>query len=507
MSGKILYTVTAGFSGGILVVSLLPELRILFISAALTSAGIFFLLSWQGKNHRRYFTILALCFFSIALGGLRVWLFTYTSESPLLDVYENNFVEARGVIIGEPDPREVTQRLIVRLHEIKTKEETVTLQEKVLVLAPLYPFFSYGDEIALSGKLSRPQNFETESGRLFDYQSYLAKDGIYFVVSKPKITLLSSGQGNSIKHFLFGVKRAFTNSISRTLPEPESSLLAGLLIGAKRSLPADLLEDFRRVGLIHIVVLSGYNLTIVGLFFMKIFDRLGRRARLVCGGISIALFALMVGFSATVVRAAVMSLLSILSKLTYRRYDVSRALAITGFLMLLHNPMILAFDPSFQLSFLATIGLVYVSPIVEQWVLKKVRGRFREIVVETLATQIFVTPYLLYLTGNFSAVALLSNLLVLPAVSLTMFFGFLAGTFGIIHTVLAFPFVALSFLLLHYILSVTTILSRLPFSSVSLGTFSWWFVMIMYAVILVVLYRNRKGTVDISPVSRNLELR
>src|SRR5690606_11317679 len=103
-----------------------------------------------------------------------------------------------------------------------------------------------------------------------------------------------------------------------------------------------------------------------------------------------------------------------------------RLLVVTAVVMLIHNPLILRYDPSFQLSFLATIGLIYVSPLFERLLTNRIPSRtIREIVVGTLATYVFVLPLLLYMTGEMSVVSLPANLLVLPVVPVLMATGFL----------------------------------------------------------------------------------
>ncbi len=178
---------------------------------------------------------------------------------------------------------------------------------------------------------------------------------------------VESGRGSLIKEYLFKIKKSFLNQIKKILPKEEASFLGGLLLGAKEDMGKKLLEDFRRTGVIHIVVLSGFNLTIVADFFMKIFMLLGLAGASFFSAISIIFFAIMTGASATIVRAAIMALLVILARVSGRTSVTIRALFLAGFIMLLFNPMLLVFDPSFQLSFLATLGLLQLSPKIEGW--------------------------------------------------------------------------------------------------------------------------------------------
>lgn len=173
------------------------------------------------------------------------------------------------------------------------------------------------------------------------------------------------------------------------------------------------------------MVLSGYNVTIISEFIMGMLSFLPKMIGTSLGALSIILFAIMVGGSATIIRASIMALLVLLARVTGRVSDMTRALFLAGFVMVLHNPQIVVFDPSFQLSFMATLGLISLSPKLNS-IFKFVPTKFylRETVSATISTQIFVLPLLLYMMGELSLVAVFVNLLVLMFIPLTMLFGF-----------------------------------------------------------------------------------
>ena len=158
--------------------------------------------------------------------------------------------------------------------------------------------------------------------------------------------------------------------------------------------------------------------------------------------------------------------------------------------MLAANPRILVFDPSFQLSFLATLGLLYGAPIAERY-LRFITKKFnlREIAAATIATQIFVLPLLLYMTGQLSIAALPVNLLALPAVAPAMLFGFLAGLTAFLGAVIAFPFAIIAYILLAYILALVALFSAIPFAGISISSFSVWAMWVMYALYAIVFIK------------------
>lgn len=539
MKDSIFYNAIAGFVAGIFVHSFVEIGGAFSWFVALLGAVVFL---YTQINHPsvpsleeegRPTTPIILAAVFLLAAGLGMWRYDFAERENAtkgLEPYVNQAVTLEGLISDEPDVREANTHLVFQVLPLSSPlfqrgriEEGVVSTTppvpsppertfsragleslpadwqagrggKILLFAPHEPKYAYGDRMRVEGRLEHPKNFVDEvSGREVDYKAYLAKDGIYYSMLRPKITLLSHGEGNIVIEKLFTFKHAFIKHINQLIPQPHSALLGGLVVGAKQSLGKELLDDFRTVGVIHIVVLSGYNITIIAVFIEWLLSRLRKNLRLALAALAMILFALMVGASATVIRATVMALLALLARGTARMYQVTRALLVAGVIMLLHNPKILVFDVSFQLSFLATLGLIYVSPLVEpkvKWVTE--RWHIREIVVATVATQLFVLPFLLYKTGIFSVVSLPVNLLVLSAIPVTMLFGFAAGIIAFASAVLAFPFALVAYAFLAYELGVVEWFAKLPFAAISLPNFPLWLVVLWYTVYAVLYYMWRK---------------
>ena len=495
MKRVFLYIVTLSFFLGVFIASVL-SLSIYLQYLFFIIGGVFIIVSFifrgdEGVLFSKKICILGLIIVFTSVGMLRVDLNNKTDE---LSQYQGEKIEYRGIVSSLPDTKDTTERFIVHI----SKASDSIVSEDVLVISNRYPEYKYGDEIVFTGILKLPENFETYSGGpIFDYVSYLYKDGVRYIMYRPKIEKVGENMGNPIVAGLYSLKRNFSDSVERVVNEPESSLLLGLLIGDKASLGKDILDDFRRAGLSHIIVLSGYNVTIVADNLMKAFSYVSISASPFLGAISIIFFALMTGASATTVRASVMALLLILSKRVSRRYDVSRALIFAAFLMVLHNPRILLFDVSFQLSVIATIAIIYVAPIIRfriTWVTE--RFALRDVISTTVGTQILVLPYILHVMGTLSLVSIVSNILVLPVVPLAMFSGFVTGIVGFISPLLSVPLAWISDIVLGYIIEVTHLSASLPFASLNLSLPLSATVM-MYLLFIVFLFRfYKKRPVD-----------
>jgi competence protein ComEC len=390
-----------------------------------------------------------------------------------------------GFVCDEPQVKDLSQKFCF------SSDEPDDNGDRVMVTAARYPARRYGDALRLTGKLEFPQNFAaTDGGPDFDYVSYLAKDGFRYVMTRPSIQSTGERKGNIIIAALYRLKGAFVNEMRDLFPEPESSLLAGVLLGDKSSLPQDISDEFRNAGLVHILVLSGSNVTIVAEGLMKAFSFLPRALGQGLGALSIVLFALMTGAGATTVRASIMALTAIVARSSARRYDVTRALTVAAFGMVLQNPRILVFDASFQLSLLSTLALIYVAPIVEDR-LSFLTERFglREMVATTLGTQLFTTPLTLYMMGRLSVIALIPNLLVLPFVPMSMLGGFVAVVLGFVLRFAALPVAWATTIILSYMLKTTAFFGDLPFAAVHMRT-SAIALVLSYTAIVAFLIRS-----------------
>ena len=435
---------------------------------------------WHKKVNQEVL-FLSFVFLSFGLGALRYSVKEF--HEPLVPL-------SAGVVVSEPEQRENTTRFVLRTDN----------GEKVLVNTDLYSPVQYGNRVEVKGKLGKPAIIDDGIGRPFDYGKYLSKDDIYFSLNFTEVKVLSGDRGNAIKQALLKIKRSFVGKTKEILAEPYASLLSSLIVSGKEAMPKDILEEFRRAGIIHIVVLSGYNITVIAEFMRKMLEnffllvRLRVSPRLVATAsiLGIILFVFMTGAEATVVRAALMVLVVIAAQMLGRAYSAPRALLVAAFLMILHNPKILVFDPSFQLSFLATCALIYIVPIVEKY-LKIVPEKWslRMTVATTLATQVTVLPLLVYSMGEVSLVSLPANILVLPIIPVTMLVGFMATLIAYVSSILALPFFYIAHFLLAWILGVSGVFGNLSFASVTVPSIPIWLIAIIYLAIVIFVRRTQ----------------
>ncbi len=419
---------------------------------------------------------------AILLAFLSVFLFRLHATLEAEQVQEltqfaGETVQVAGVVTEEPERRETSLHVYLAAREVGGESQT----GKALVVLPRDTSVSYGDSVVVRGKISLPENFETSTGREFDYKNYLRVRGVSVLMRYADVVAIEEG-GWSVTKSLYELKHAFETSIERVFIEPHASLVEGMLLGARRGIPDDLTQAFVLAGLIHVLVLSGYNISIVAEAMLRALSFLPRKYGFVVGGVMMILFALMTGAGAATVRATIMGLIAILARYLNRPAAALRALGVAAAAMVLWNPLAPVYDISFILSVIATFGLITLSP----WVEKKLPKFFdrlpniKSIAASTIAVQIFILPALLYFTGVLSFLSVFANILALPVVPLIMLLGFVAGLLGLLHPLLALLPAFGAQVLVEWILVVTTTTAALPFSATTVAAFPVWIAVAAY---------------------------
>lgn len=480
----MIYFLTILFVGTVLFGSFFNVSPDLILILLVITAGVFFyalILRIQRRNTK----IVAWLVISLALVILSfLRISAVAPDQEIIESLNGKFVILSGKIVTAPEVRETRGRLILGNLNI---DGQVYEHLRVLVWYDLGLEIGLEDEVDLKGVLEIPADFETDSGRIFEYQEYLSKDDIYFEVSNPRDLKITRSASLSIGRILQNTKSTFISRMESVLPEPHSSLAGGILLGEKQSLGDVWQEKFRTVGLTHIVVLSGYNISIVVMVILYLLSGLSLIFSSVLSIAGIILFALLVGGGATVIRASLMAGLLIVARYFNRPYDALRALFVAGFIMILLNPRILVHDLSFQLSFLATLGIILFSPVATR-IFSKIPKKLglREILITTFSAQIFVLPWIVYTMGSFSPISFLANILVLPTIPLAMLFSFISGVLPVF--LVSLP----AYWLLGYTLFVTDTLSKIPYASISIPKMPLILVVIFYMLLLYITWRFTK---------------
>jgi competence protein ComEC len=394
-----------------------------------------------------------------------------------------------GKVVSEPDVREKSTKLTTEINPITWVETgSRPILGKVLITVGRYPEYKYGDELKIIGELKTPPVFED-----FNYKDYLAKSGIYSVVCWPEIEILAKDQGNFIYRKILGFKNKLRESIYQNLSPPQTSILGAMILGDKSRMSDDLKEKLNIAGVRHITAVSGMHIVILSGVLMSLLLGLGfwRGQAFYFSIIIISLFIIMIGAHPSAIRAGIMGGLFLLGQKVGRKSFSPRAIIMAAALMLVINPLLLLDDVGFQLSFLAAMGIIYLSPIFKRW-FKFVPGEIRNILAMTFAAQIFTLPILVYNFGRISLVAPLTNILILTFVPLIMISGFIFALVGMLWQPLGWIFSLPCWLLLTYLLKIVDFFSQ-PWAAKTIENIHWFWLIISYLILgFLVFWLNKR---------------
>ncbi len=481
---KILLFSSLSFIFGIFLSSFFKfNLFVLF----LTPLFLFFLLIYFLITRDKRILFSCLFFILFSLGSLYYQYQIFKLEKAKNLLFEKENAKILGILTSPPQKREKFQNLILKIQTLN--QSKYQYSGKVLIKTSLSQDFQFGEQLEISGRISEPK--ETKG---FNYKDYLLKDKILAIFYFPKIKKTGKNFASSISKFILSLKEKIKENIEKIFPIPHSGLIEALLFGEEEKIPEDLKEKLNITNTRHIAAVSGMNVTLLSLLILNFLLTLGlwRQQAFYLTLILIFIYLFMIGFPASAIRASIMGILFLIAQYFGRISTSQRAVYFTLAIMLLFNPLLLKYDISFQLSFLATLGLVYLYPVFLE-IFKdapKTLG-FRENLSATLAAQFFVLPLLLYNFGKFSPIFIFPNILILPILPLTTILGFLSSFLAIIYFPLG-KFLSYSALFFtNYILKVVEFFSQFPV--LSFEKLSLSFLIFFYLLLgLFTFFLNKK---------------
>ena len=359
----------------------------------------------------------------------------------------------------------------------------------ILIKTENYEKFKIGQVCKFTGILVEPENFSD-----FDYKTYLMNKQIFLIMENPLFECANTARrraGSDIKNFLIDFKQSIIKDIDKIMLEPQASLLVGILFGSDRLFSSDFEESIRISGVSHIVAASGYNITILVIFINKLFLFLPKKIRIIFSLIVIWLFAILSGFSASIVRACIMSSISLFSLFWGRVNSMHISLPLASAIFIFLDPLIIH-DVGFILSVSATLGLVYISPLLidmRKRLLKKLKF-LDEYVIPTMSCTLSTLPISLITFKTFSIWSVAVNALVLPVIEGTMLWGVLFLLIYSIHPPLSYLCISIANLQLKYFEYIVNIVGDLNIGSweISNGLANLISISLLIFLILFIIY-------------------
>jgi competence protein ComEC len=342
----------------------------------------------------------------------------------------------------------------------------------------------------MTGQLKTPPVFDD-----FDYRAYLAKDGTYSQMGFPAIAPVSNPAPASVFSRAYRAallaKAALEKPITLSFSPDKAAVMEGLVFGDDKNILQPVQDQFRAAGLSHLTAVSGGNIVILISVTMVCLLALGlwRQQAFYGSAMIIWLYIAMIGFPVSGVRAALMGCAGLLAERLGRQNTSSRVIVLAASLMLLQNPMLLWYDVSFQLSFLASLGIIYAKPAIEGLCLAVSKGRAKvvvEMISITFAAQLFTLPVLASAFGSVSWVSPVTNLLVLPAIPALTVMGIAVALLGLVSGPLAWLVSLPCWFLLTYLGKVLALFGSPSFLLV-LPHAAWWLLAGYYAALWLLL--------------------
>ncbi|MBA2266538.1 MAG: DNA internalization-related competence protein ComEC/Rec2 [Chloroflexi bacterium] len=397
-----------------------------------------------------------------------------TAQPSVASLVDGDEHELIGTVMDDPRPREDRMQVVLGELEVVFDGRRWELGDRLLVWMPRGIDARSGDRLRVRARVEMAEDFDG-----FAYREYLARQGVG-AIGRPRfaeVVEIATGP----EALLVGVRNALLHGLNGIVPEPEAALGAGILLGVRASIAPEINDAFATAGLTHVVAISGWNIAIVAALVAAMVRPLERRpggrwttalvAALTVGG-----YVVLTGASPSVVRAALMAAAMLVARLGGSRAHAASALGLAALVMLLVAPAVL-WDVGFQLSLLATAGLIWFGGAVERR-LPGWPAWIREPVALTLAAQLTTLPIVLVNFERLSLVAPIANILVVPFVPITMLFSAIASLAGVLDGTVHIPVLSdamswfaggAAWLVLRVIVSLGMAVASLPYAAVDVS--------------------------------------
>jgi len=447
---------------------------------------------------RQKLIILSVIFFGLLISLSRLLVLQYYEKNLnlALQKYIGENAEVAGLIVKYPEDSDRSTKYVIQVTGINgEKVENFSLIASIVSNEK----YMYGQECLLVGVFDKPGVIEN-----FNYGDYLKTKGIYYTLRYPEMICGENNTGNPFVLAVYKFKDTINSFIAKKLPEPQSSLLIGLILGEKRQFAENFELNQRRAGVSHVVAASGYNVSFVLLAGNTILFFINYRWRLIFLFLLIWIYCLIAGFSASIVRATIMASFVLLAQFSGRKTYVHIVLvyAITVFCII--NPYVV-FDIGFQLSVAATAGLIYLMPVL-QCIFNRTKGseakcnkanalgitdffrQFFETGISSLACTLTTLPISISSFGTISVLGVITNMLVLPVIETSMLFGVIGIIVNYISKPVADFLFSIVWVQLKYFEIVVNYIGDFKFSAINVSLPGYFLIVFYIVLCLLAIY-------------------
>ena len=351
----------------------------------------------------------------------------------------------------------------------------------------------YGDKIKIIGEFSEPEDSRNYKG--FSYKKYLQTEKIYGTIKAEKVEVKSQNNTLLIFRSCNTIRNEIIKQIKNILPEETSGLLIGLMLGDKTYISDEIRQDFQKSSLAHILAVSGAHVSyiILGLTYLVSINKMPKKSGYIFIICILIVFIFLTNFSVSVIRACIMSIILILSKIFHRKADIKNTLIISVLIILAFNPYSIN-SVSMQLSYLGTIGVIFVAPLLTPTRCSGLQKTIRIINIP-IAAQITILPIMIKNFNTISLTFLFSNIIAMPLLGICIIGGYLLTIFSFIWLGLAQKIGLIFNIILKILILIAKFFGSLKLSNIYVVTPSTITIIIYYSIVFLTicffLYREK----------------
>jgi len=447
--------------------------------------------------------ILLLILVFLFLGVWRYQVLLISSFSNKIKDYYNQNLVLLGKVVSDPEIKKNSQKIKFKIYQAKDDQENILeIKGKILVITSPYPIYSFSDFLEIKGRYMEPGLIDD-----FDYGLYLKRFGLeavsYYSEIKKIDTLENRGALVLLRSKIYILKNKFREIFDINLDFVSSSILKAMILGDKFFLTPEIRESFSHSGLSHIIAISGLHITLLASLFLSflLFLGISRRQAFYFNILFLFFYLMLIGAPASACRASIMGFLSFLSIYLGRLGNISNALFLVGLILLLINPLLIFADVGFQLSFLAVLGIIYIHPIIKEFLINKIFRKFSigdnivDIISITISVQLISAPLLIFNFNQVSLIAPLSNLLVLWTIPIIISFSIVAIIIFFISPFLSQIIFFLVDIILKYIILINDMVNKIPGAFISVGRLTIFWIIIYYLFLFYFFILKKQRTV------------
>lgn len=394
---------------------------------------------------------------------------------------ENKQIEEKAVIIS--DIQEKEYKYIYEAKFLKNNKKVLISIKKSQQIDKI----NYGDLIYLEGKLEIPKIATNYKG--FDYRQYLKTKKIQGIVIADNVKILKAKYKNNL---IYQMQKKIKAIIKEKLPDETGNLLLAILLGDKKDLSEQIQINFKNSNLSHMLAVSGAHVSyiIVGLTYITQNLIMGKRKGRVFCIFFLIIFMAITNFTPSVTRACIMAILTLVSKILYKKADIYTNISISALIILLYNPYSLL-DLGFKLSFGGTIGIViFMRFIKKKQEEPKLLNYIKQMALVSICANIIIIPIIMNNFNTVSLTFLVSNILASPILAIIVIVGFSIIIISIISHSLSNLLVFWLNPILNLLIKISSFCSKLPFAKILVVTPYIFNIIFYYTIILYLVNYN-----------------